>query len=58
MFENKKKNKTHKAHMAHMATKTHKFTLSFPTASHKVTTQRSFNEVHVEALLWLWIAHP
>ena len=52
MFENKKKNK------AHMATKAHKLTLSFPTALHKITTQTSFNEVHVGALLWLWIAHP
>jgi hypothetical protein len=52
MFEKKKKNK------AHMATKAHKLTLSFPTASHKIITQRSFNEVHVRALLWLWIAHP
>ena len=31
-----------------MATKAHKLTLSFPTASHKITTQRSFNEVRVE----------
>jgi hypothetical protein len=45
MFEKKKKNKAHK------------LTLSFPTASHKITTQRSFNEVHMGALLWLWIAH-
>ena len=55
MFEKKKKNKAHKAHMAHMAhmaTKAHKFILSFPTASHKITTQRSFNEIHVGALLW------
>ena len=52
MFEKKKKNK------AHMATKAHKLTLSFPTASHKITTQKSFNEIHVGALLWLWIAHP
>jgi hypothetical protein len=36
MFEKKKKNKAHK------------LTLSFPTASHKITIQRSFNEVHVE----------
>jgi hypothetical protein len=50
MFEKKNKNKAHKAHMA---TKAHKLTLSFPTASHKITTQRSFNEVHVRALLWL-----
>ena len=41
-----------------MATKAHKLTLSFPTASHKINTQRSFNEVHVGALLWQWIAHP
>ena len=46
MFEKKEKNKAHK------------LTLSFPTASHKITTQRSFNEVHVGALLWQWIAHP
>jgi hypothetical protein len=46
MFEKKKKNKAHKAHMA---TKAHKVTLSFSTASHKITTQRSFNEVHVGA---------
>ena len=51
MFEKKKKNK------AHIATKAHKLTLSFPTASHKITIQRSFNEVHVGALLWQWIAH-
>jgi hypothetical protein len=38
MFEKKKKKKAHKAHMAHMATKAHKLTLSFPTASHKITT--------------------
>ena len=49
MFEKKKKNKAYKPHMA---TKAHKLTLSFPTASHKITTQRSFNEVHVGALLW------
>ena len=55
MFETKKKNKAHKTHMA---TKAHKLTLSFPIASHKITTQRSFNEVHVGALLWLWITHP
>ena len=51
MFEKKKKKK------AHMATKAHKVTLSFPTVSHKITIQRSFNEVHVWALLWQWIAH-
>jgi hypothetical protein len=55
MFENKNKNKAHKAHMA---TKANKLTLYFPTASHKIITQKSFNEIHVEALLWLWIAHP
>jgi hypothetical protein len=55
MFEKKKKNKAHKAHMA---TKAHKLTLSFPTTSHKITNQRSFNKVHVGALLWQWIAHP
>jgi hypothetical protein len=41
-----------------MATKAHKLTLSIVLASHKITTQRRFNEIHVGALLWLWIAHP
>jgi hypothetical protein len=41
-----------------MATKAHKLTLSIVLASHKITTQMSFNEIHVGALLWLWIAHP
>ena len=41
MFEKKKKNKAHK------------LTFYFPTASHKIITQKSFNEIHVGALLWL-----
>jgi hypothetical protein len=55
MFEKKKKNKAHKPKRP---TKAHKLTLSIVLASHKITTQMSFNEIHVGALLWLWIAHP
>jgi hypothetical protein len=33
-----------------MATKAHKFTLSILLASHKITTQRSFNEIHSGSL--------
>ena len=54
IFEKKKKEEAHKAHMA---TKAHKLTLSFPTHITQDHSSRSFNEVHVGALLWLWIAH-
>jgi hypothetical protein len=40
-----------------MATKAHKLTLSFPTHITQDHSSRSFNEAHVGALLWLWIAH-
>ena len=50
IFENKKDKEENKP-------KAHKLTLSFPTGITQDHSLRSFNETHVGALLWLWIAH-
>ena len=54
--EKDKENKP-KAHKAHMVTNAHKLTLFFPNRITQNHSSRSFNEAHIGALLWLWIAH-
>ena len=46
-----------KAHKAHVVTKARKLTLSFPNRITQDHSSSNFNEAHVGALLWLWIAY-